>query len=83
MFARCSKRWVDLLLRINRGPTDEARARYDELLERRRAGTLTDAEHAELIRRSDESEALQADRVAALADLARLRGTTLGALISE
>lgn len=47
------------------------------------AGTLDAAEHAELLRITDEIELLQAERVRALVELARLRGKKLGALMKD
>jgi hypothetical protein len=54
--------------------------RYRELVVRRDARTLTPAEHTELIRLTDAVEGYQADRAAALAELAARRGQTLGEL---
>ncbi len=71
-----------LLERINRGQDTARRLRYEALLARRDDGTLTDDEHAELIALSDEREGLDADRIAAVAELARLRGVSLGAMVS-
>lgn len=69
-----------LLRRINRGLSPSAQQRNDELVARRQAETLTAEEYEELIALSDEQEMIAADRVAALADLARLRQVSLGAL---
>ena len=72
-----------MLLRINQGlPENDAR-RYQELMARRRAGILTGGDHQELLRLTDAAEALQAERVRDLAELARLRGTSLDALVEE
>lgn len=74
---------TDLLLQINRGlPEDEAH-RYRELMDKRRAGMLTPSEYQELLRLTETAEALQARRVRSLAELARLRGTSLSALVEE
>lgn len=66
-----------LLERINRGLPAARHARYATLLGRRDAGTLTEAEHDELLALSDEQEALDADRMEALSELARLRRVSL------
>jgi hypothetical protein len=71
-----------LLERVNRTVASDRRARYDELSARREAESLTPTEYAELLTLSDESESLDADRVAAIAELARLRGVSLDAMMT-
>ena len=74
---------TDLLSRINRGlPSDQA-DRYRQLIEKRRAASLLPEEHEELLRLSNQMEHLEAERVEALAGLARLRGTSLTRLMSD
>ena len=72
-----------LLDRINAALPPAHMARYQDLSRRREAETLTEAEHAELITLSDALESLDADRVAALAELAKVRGTTLDAAMAS
>ncbi|HEY7062970.1 MAG TPA: STAS/SEC14 domain-containing protein [Chloroflexota bacterium] len=72
-----------LLQRINRGLSPSAQQRYDELVAKRQAEILTAEEHEELIGLSDERETIAADRIAALADLARMRQISLSALIES
>ena len=72
-----------LLERINNALPPAKRARYAELLSRRDAATLTEAEHAQLLDLSDAVELLDAERLAALAELARLRGVRLADLIAS
>ena len=74
---------TELLSRINQGLPEDASHRYHELMSKRRAGTLTPEEHQELLRLTDVAEALQAERAQYLAELARLRGTSLSALVEE
>lgn len=76
-------READLLWNIRRELAPEVADRYRGLMEKRRAETLTGAEHDELIRLTDESERLQAERIDSLAELARLRRTSLAALAGE
>lgn len=80
---RLSQRESELLLRINRGLAAEMAERYQELMSRRRAGALAGEELRELLRLTEESERLQAERVEHLTELARLRAKPLGALIEE
>ena len=72
-----------LLEQINSGLPEEFWRRYHELTDKRRAETLTSSEHSELISLSDRVEALNARRIESLAELARLRKTTLRALAHE
>jgi len=73
----------ELLLEINRGLPSAVAERYRELTSRRRAGKLTPEEHQELLRLTDEAEQLQAERIERLAQLARLRGKPLRAVMDE
>ena len=72
-----------LLQRINRGLASPAQRRYEDLVAKRQAEKLTAEEHEELIAVSDEQEVIAADRIAALADLARLRQVPLATLIAS
>ena len=67
----------ELLLQINRGIPPELRERYEALLAKRRAETLNPEEYAELLRLTGQIEQLDAMRLTALAELARLRQTSL------
>jgi hypothetical protein len=71
---------ADLLLRINEGLPVPMRQRYAELIARRQAETLTDAEYNELLQLTQQVEAHQARRVGYLAVLAQLRKVPLAAL---
>jgi hypothetical protein len=57
--------------------------RYDDLIAKRQAETLTPDEHAELLRLSDQTERVHAERIAALAALAQIRQTTLPDLMRD
>jgi len=72
-----------LLLAINRGLPAKLAERYRALSSRRRSETLTPEEHQELLKLTEEVERLQAERIKHLAELARLRGKPLGALMEE
>jgi hypothetical protein len=80
---RLSATETELLLRINRGLPEDRWQRYEELIGKRRAETLTAAELAELQGCTDEAEQCEADRLAALAQLAQLRQTTLSQLMAS
>ena len=72
-----------VLLRISRGLPPEARARYTDLKAKRDAETLTVEEHGELLRLTDDVEKIQAERIEALAELARLRGMGLTEVMAD
>jgi hypothetical protein len=74
---RLSAAETALLLKINQGFAPAPQQRYDELLEKRDARALTPEEYQELLALTDQVEALNVERVQALADLARLRQVSL------
>jgi hypothetical protein len=63
-------------------PTD-VQTRFETLLEKRDAFTLTDAEHNELLQLTDVIENLDAKRVTLLGELARNRGVTLEQIMRD
>lgn len=74
---------AELLQRINQSLPLEAWQRYETLLARRQAETLTPAEQDELIALSDQLEALNAQRLEALTELAQLRGESVPRLMAQ
>ena len=68
---------TELFQRINRWLSAEGQARRAILLEKLEDETLTEAEHAELLRLNEQAEMLNAQRIEALSQLATLRLTTL------
>ena len=74
---------AELLEQINEGLPEATWTRYHELQAKRNAETLTDAEHAELIRLVNEVEIWNARRLEAVAELARLRGVRFPDLVRE
>jgi hypothetical protein len=76
-------RETELMRMINQGLAAEKSARYHDLIAKRRQGTLHAGEYSELLGLTDESERLQAERIQHLAELARLRGMSLRALMDE
>jgi hypothetical protein len=71
-----------LLLQINEQFAPDEQRRYDELVAKRQDETISPEELRELIRLTDEREQRNVERLAALTELARLRGVTLAALMS-
>jgi hypothetical protein len=79
-----SRAELELLLeKINRGLPSDLQMRLNQLNAKRRAETLTAEEHRDLLNLTDQVEALQAERIEALAQLARLRGLPLRSLMQE
>ena len=74
---------AELLLHINSRLLEDVRRRYDELIAKRDAETLSNEEHTELLRLTKHVEAFDVARVAALSKLASLRGVTLSELMHQ
>jgi fructose-1-phosphate kinase PfkB-like protein len=74
---------AELLVHISGRLPEEVQRRYDELIAKRDAETLSDAEHAELLRLTKQVEAFDVARVEALSQLAARRGVTLSALMRQ
>lgn len=72
-----------LFQKINSGLSPEARQRYRDLIEKRRADRLTQAEYDELVELTNQSEKKQAERLEALIELAEVRNTTLPELMDK
>ncbi|MBI5305590.1 MAG: STAS/SEC14 domain-containing protein [Chloroflexi bacterium] len=73
----------ELLLKINEGISSDIQERYDTLIAKREAETLTSNEHTELLQLTQQVEQLEVRRIENLAELARLRGTSLTTLMQE
>jgi hypothetical protein len=74
---------ADLLQKINVGLSADRQKRYAQLIQKRRAESLTPTEHAELLRLTEEVEALNTKRVARLIELSQLRGVSLTTLLAD
>lgn len=81
--AAVSKAEAALLDQINLGLSVDRWQEYHDLIAKRRAETLTEAEHATLIAISDEIEQANVQRVHALIALAQLRDTDVSALMQD
>lgn len=73
----------ELLLKINHPVPDDLQHRYDELIARRDARTLTPDEYSELLRLTDQIELLEAERMRQLIELAKFRQITLNELMGQ
>jgi hypothetical protein len=74
---------AELLLKINQSIPSETKKYYDELIAKREAETLTPDEYNQLTQFTEQIEKLQAKRIEYLAELARLRKTSLTALMEN
>lgn len=74
---------AELLQKINAGVPPDLEERYDELIAKRRAETLTADEHAELLSLTKQVEQIDATRLELLAELAHLRKVPLKTLIQQ
>lgn len=77
----------ELLLKINQGIPVDLQHRFNELVAKRQALALTEAEHAELIQEliqlGDRIEQLDAERLEYLAALAKLRQRSLREIMQD
>jgi len=73
----------ELLLKINQGLPGDLRKRYNELIAKRRAETLTPNEYEELLRLTDQVETMHVRRMEYLSELASLRKTSLSNLMKQ
>ncbi len=78
---RVSAREAELLLTINESMSAITWEHYHDLIAKRQAATLTPEEQHELITLTDAIEMANVARIAAAAELAHLRNTTLDALL--
>ncbi|MCC5600149.1 STAS/SEC14 domain-containing protein [Nostoc favosum] len=74
---------AELLLKINQGIPSDTQNHYNELLSKREAENITSNEYRELLNLTEQIEKLQAQRIEYLAELARLRGISLIALMGN
>ncbi len=72
-----------LLARVNQGLADAERTRLRSLIAKRDDEKLAPTEWQELISLTDKLELLHADRLAALAELAKVRGVTFDTVIAQ
>ena len=73
----------ELLLKINQGLDDQLQNTFNQLIAKRQAMTISDAELEELIQLTDRIEQLDAERIESLAKLARLRQRSLTQVMQD
>ena len=72
-----------LIKQINRGLPEEVRSRYAQLLHKRKKRALTGNERTELLKLTREVESRDAERAAALLELAKLRRVPIRMLMKQ
>ncbi len=78
-----SRKESELLLRISQDLAPQKRQRIDELTDKMEFGSITDEEHAELLRLADEMEKLAVDRLKAVIELAKYRKISVDELMKQ
>ena len=73
----------ELLLKINQGIPDHLQQRFNQLLAKRQAFNLTEADYTELVQLTDRIEQLGAERIESLAELARLQNKSLTEMMHD
>jgi hypothetical protein len=81
--SRLAQAESELLLKISQGLPPPTQQRLDELITKRQAQSLTPEEHQELIRLTEQSEKVDAERVQHLLALAALRNLPLDELTRQ
>jgi hypothetical protein len=81
--ATLSAQETKLIKQINRGLPLELRKRCAQLRGRQKKGILAAEEHGELLRLTHEAESRDADRAAALVELAKLRRLPVRTLMKQ
>ena len=71
------------LSQINQAIPPGLQARFNELVAKRRALTLTEEEHGELLQLTDQIEQRDAERIQALGKLAQFRGRSLPEIMKD
>ena len=78
-----SRRESELLLRISQDLAPQSRQRIEELTDKMEFESITDQEHAELLRLSDEAEKLAGERLRAVIELAKYRKVSVDELMKQ
>jgi len=73
----------ELLFKAHQNIPDDIQIRYDELIAKRQAETLTTDEYQQLLQLTEQIEKFEAIRVETMAELAQLRQTSLTHLMKE
>ncbi len=80
---RLPKAESELMEKVNQGLDEQDQQRFNDLVARREARDLTQEENAEFLHLARLSEALNVERMRALAELARVRRSNLRDVMQE
>jgi hypothetical protein len=80
---RLPNREFELLFKANQNIPDDIQIRFDELIAKRQAETLTTNEYQQLLQLTEQIEKFEAIRIENMAELAQLRQTSLTHLMKE
>jgi hypothetical protein len=80
---KISPKESEMIYKINTIIPTNLRERYNELYDKFRYKTLSEAENQELLKLNDELEMLNAERLKYIGKLAKLRGQTLEEVIQD
>jgi hypothetical protein len=80
---KISPKESEMIYKINTIIPTNLRERYNELYDKFRHKTLSEAENQELLKLNDELEMLNAERLKYIGKLAKLRGQTLEEVIQD
>jgi hypothetical protein len=72
-----------LLMKINKGIPSTLQKRYEELLIKNRAETITPSEHEELLKAIEKVEIKNAERLENLIELSRIRNISIDVLMRQ
>jgi hypothetical protein len=72
-----------LLMKINKGIPSTLQKRYEELLIKNRAETITPSEHEELLKAIEKVETKNAERLENLIELSRIRNISIDVLMRQ
>ncbi len=72
-----------LIQRINRGLSVNLRKRFSALVQKRKRNVLTSEEHQELLKLTQQAENQDADRAAAMVELAKRRHVPVRTLMKQ
>ena len=81
--AKLTSQETNLIKRINRGLSADLSKRYGQLVARRKRGCLSKEGRHELLQLTHEAESADADRAAALLELAKLRKVPVRTLMKQ
>ena len=78
-----SRRETELMQTINSGLPYEVRHNYENLLEKKQKGELSEGEYTLLLEITEQKEALHEEKLGCMIELAKMRNTTLADITEQ